>query len=266
MPQDRRPPHADLRSSRFDVKASQRAPRTRAVDAEDRERRRLSILNAAEQLFAQSSTRDLSMSEVAALAGLAKGTVYLYYESKEVLILSLHERLVEAFFRELIDALETAPVFGFDQLARIVRGHLTERPLYMSLGSVAMGFMDQQIIPEALQNLSDRISRWLIEAGSKLEARFTDLPAGEGVRMLVHGYALIVGLWHLLAVPCAAATAAQQALGSLNYADEAECALARYWANTMNPASPSARPPVNPSANQASNPTKSVAATPKARP
>jgi AcrR family transcriptional regulator len=249
---------ADPNSSRIDVTASQRLPRTRAVDAQDRERRRLSILNAAEQLFANSATRDLSMSEVAALAGLAKGTVYLYYESKEVLILSLHERLVEAFFRELIEALETAPVFGFDQLARIVRRHMTEQPLYMSLGSVAMGFMDQQTIPEALQNLSDRISRWLIEAGSKLEARFTDLPAGEGVRMLVHGYAQIVGLWHLLAVPCAAATAAQKALGSLNYADEAECALARYWASTMTPASLSSR--------QSANPTKTVTATPKVRP
>lgn len=210
--------------------------RTRAVDAEDREQRRTMILDAAERLFATSPNRDISMAEVAARAGLAKGTVYLYFESKEVLLLSLHERRVEAFFSELIGMLRHAPVFGFAEMAGVVRRHLTEEPLYMALGSVAMGFMDQQVVPETLQKLSDRISGWLIEAGRELERRLAVQPAGEGVRMLIHGYALIVGLWHLIAVPCAASSAAEHAMGGLNYADEAELALGRYWSSVLDTA------------------------------
>jgi hypothetical protein len=70
-------------------------------------------------------------------------------------------------------------------------------------------------------------------AGSLLEGRFDHLPEGEGVRLLVHGYALMVGLWHLLGAPCATPGPAERALGSRNYADEAEDALRRYWISVM---------------------------------
>lgn len=211
--------------------------RTRAVDADDREQRRNAILAAAEELFAASATHDISIAEVAAQAGLAKGTIYLYFDSKEALLLTLHERRVEAFFDELMTALESAPVFGFEQMALIVRRHMTEEPLYMALCAVVMGFMNQPQAPDSLQQLSNRIANWMIQAGALLEARLGRLPAGQGVRLLVHGYAQIVGLWHLLAAPCAtpspASVAAEHSLGPLNYANEAEYALAQLWASAL---------------------------------
>lgn len=208
-------------------------PKLRAVDAEDKEQRRTAILDAAEQQFARSPDRTLNMAEVAAAAGLAKGTVYLYFDSKESLLLSLHERRVEGFFADLVDALEHASEFQFEDLAVIVRRHMTDDPLYMALGSAAMSFMDQQNAPEALQRLSSRISGWMVYAGSLLEGRFEQLVPGEGVRMLVHGYALIFGLWHLLGAPSAVPTPAEHALGSGNYADETEDALRRYWTSVI---------------------------------
>ena len=231
--QQRNSPHSEPSSPI----ARQKRVRTRAVDSQDREQRRNAILDAAEALFARSADRDLSMAQVAIGAGLAKGTLYLYFDSKEVLLLSLHERRVKAFFAELCGALDRSSEFGFSDMAAIVRRHMTEEPLYMALGAIAMAFMDQQIVPGALQTLSDRIAAWLIEAGSKLERKLGGLPDGEGVRMLVHGYAVIVGLWHLLTVRSSAASAAaKHALGTINYPDEAELALARLWTATLSAA------------------------------
>ena len=42
------------------------------------------------------------MADVADEAGLAKGTVYLYFPSKEELLLAVHERNIDGFFRALI--------------------------------------------------------------------------------------------------------------------------------------------------------------------
>ena len=59
-----------------------------------------------------------SVAEVADEAGLAKGTVYLYFPSKEELLLALHERNVGGFFRALIALLDSASAVDVDERAR----------------------------------------------------------------------------------------------------------------------------------------------------
>ena len=52
-----------------------------------------------ERLLLRSPDRVANVAEVADEAGLAKGTVYLYFPSKEELLLALHERNIDGFFR-----------------------------------------------------------------------------------------------------------------------------------------------------------------------
>src|SRR5438445_7592677 len=47
------------------------------------------ILNAAAQLFAKHHYHEVRMDDIAAHAGVAKGTVYRYYRAKEDLYLAL---------------------------------------------------------------------------------------------------------------------------------------------------------------------------------
>jgi AcrR family transcriptional regulator len=53
------------------------------------EQRRAEILDAALQLFSSKGFHDTTMEEVANAAGVAKGTIYLYFQSKEHLLLAL---------------------------------------------------------------------------------------------------------------------------------------------------------------------------------
>ncbi len=74
------------------------APRTRR-SGDKRER----ILNAAVRVFAHSGFHATRVSEVAKAAGVADGTIYLYFRSKEELLVSLFEDRVErllTFMRE----------------------------------------------------------------------------------------------------------------------------------------------------------------------
>ena len=57
----------------------------RARQAEDKLERRASILDATEILLREDPRRLAQMSEVAAQAGLAKGTMYLYANKWEVI-------------------------------------------------------------------------------------------------------------------------------------------------------------------------------------
>lgn len=58
--------------------------------------RQAEILAAARKVFAQKGFRDATLEEIAAEAGIAKGTLYLYFESKEEIFwAAMRSRLVE---------------------------------------------------------------------------------------------------------------------------------------------------------------------------
>ncbi len=66
--------------------------------------REAEILQAARQVFARRGFADASMDEIAQAAGLAKGTLYLYYASKR----ELYRAALRAGLVELCDAVERA--------------------------------------------------------------------------------------------------------------------------------------------------------------
>ncbi len=65
--------------------------------------KRLNIMQAALELIAEQGFHRTPMVEIAAKAGVAAGTIYRYFESKDVLITELHRELedkIMAFLRE----------------------------------------------------------------------------------------------------------------------------------------------------------------------
>jgi len=160
--------------------------RQRAIQAEDKQERHHAILDAATRLLLREPDRVASVSEVADEAGLAKGTVYLYFPSKEELLLALHERNIDGFFRPLIERLESPEPMAIDDLFALTRDHIVAPPLFLPLASRVLGIMAQE-----------RMIARLTQAGAGVERHFPQLKPGEGLVLLRHSYALIVGLWQM---------------------------------------------------------------------
>jgi AcrR family transcriptional regulator len=173
------------------------ALKQRAIAVEDKEVRRQAILDAAEKLFVRHPDRMANVAEVAAAAGLGKGTVYLYFPSKEQMLLALHERHVAHFFSELMEKLVEPGPLDFDDIFPVTRDHLIRLPGYLELTSRCFGLMDREIPRDAAIAFKARVAQTLSAAGAQLERHF-GLPGGAGVALLLHSYGLIVGLWQLL--------------------------------------------------------------------
>jgi TetR/AcrR family fatty acid metabolism transcriptional regulator len=76
------------------------------------EQRRAEILEAALHLFSSKGFHDTTMEEVAREAGVAKGTIYLYFQSKEHLLLALKRD----FMQGLTDVVANIVADAIEQL------------------------------------------------------------------------------------------------------------------------------------------------------
>jgi len=76
------------------------------------EERKDQILEAATRVFTQRGFDEARMDDIVAEAGLSKGALYWYFESKEALITAIVDRVFDwesAHMREIIASDETAP-------------------------------------------------------------------------------------------------------------------------------------------------------------
>ena len=105
------------------------ALRQRARNDEDKQARRAAILTEAGTLLLEHAYGRITMAQVAAACGLAKGTLYLYFRSKEELFLALLERELLEWFASLRDRLERIAEVDAEVLGREFATSLEHRRL-----------------------------------------------------------------------------------------------------------------------------------------
>jgi AcrR family transcriptional regulator len=212
--------------------------RQRAIQAEAKHERHLAILDAAERLLLRSPDHSANVAEVADEAGLAKGTVYLYFPSKEELLLAVHERNIDGFFRALIARLDADHGVAIDDVLVLTHRHMIEPPLFLPLAARCFGMMGQGVPTDAAFAFKQRMAQRLQRAGAGLERHFPHLAPGDGVALLRHSYALIIGLWQMAgnesAAGCAVDLAAIDPLVfGRQYPAELDAALRALWEGTV---------------------------------
>lgn len=73
----------------------------RSLRERQREERAALILEAAQQIFSEKGYVEASIDEIAARTGIAKGTVYLHFASKEELVVALFEQQFKQFLQQI---------------------------------------------------------------------------------------------------------------------------------------------------------------------
>jgi AcrR family transcriptional regulator len=189
--------------------------RTRATRDEDKLERRNEILDAARRLYAEQPDGLPSMDALAEAAGVAKGTLYLYFPSKEEVLVELHQRYLNDFFDRLGAALAAKPAYTIDDFLELTRAEVLDQPLRLSIASLAVGFSERSIPPESALRFKMALGQRLLGAGEGLGRAF-GLDTEHCTRLLNVSYGLILGLWQL-----------KGCMGSARYQHLLEPAIAR---------------------------------------
>lgn len=168
----------------------------RARSLAEKRQRRADILRAAEDLWAATSYADLSMNQVASAARLAKGTLYLYFDTKEELFLALVDAHLDAWIDRAAALLEErrprTPAQVADVLLEAGQEATALRRLLVLFGTV----LERRVRPHLLQEFRQRLGR-------RLEGLLALMPLERELaqRALSHLYALSVGWQHLSEQP-----------------------------------------------------------------
>ena len=93
------------------------------------------IMNAAIRAFARNGYHQSRITDVAQEAGVAAGTIYLYFKSKDDLLISIFEERVQGFIQEFRRQL-TREDSGEAKLRKLVYLHLFEMQKHPDLAAV----------------------------------------------------------------------------------------------------------------------------------
>ncbi|MEM6995585.1 MAG: TetR family transcriptional regulator [Myxococcota bacterium] len=164
----------------------------RARKDEDKAERRRSILETAVGLLQAQGFHEITMAEVARRAGLAKGTLYLYFKSKEELFLAALEMELDDWFSDVAALLSPGPL-EVPALATGLAKSLSEHPRLLELMALLHNVLEQNIEVDTARHFKRRLLGNMQVASALVEAALPDLPRGSGPTLLLRMYALVVG-------------------------------------------------------------------------
>lgn len=203
----------------------------RAYGREDKEERRDAILAVAAGLFRQGRGELPSAATIAAGAGLAKGTVYLYFRTKEAIFATLLLR----GWGEVVDMLETVftdqerdPVAVF--LSAYV-AHLDAHPELLRLDA-QRGMLERNLGGPDLIDFKTAFLARLHSGGERIEQAL-GLTPGRGIQLLLRTHALTVGLWQSMGTDSTILPDAGAEPFPHDFATELAEALAEYWRGAL---------------------------------
>jgi TetR/AcrR family fatty acid metabolism transcriptional regulator len=157
------------------------------------------ILEAAVTVFAQSGFHESTISQIARAAGVADGTIYLYFKNKDDILVHFFNyktRQVFACFREEVDQAQTA----VDKLRNLIRRHLDEfqKDRFMAVLYQAETHRINRLAEEQIHEMHkmylDLIAE-IVEQGQVEGAIRRDLYVGLVKRYIIGGVDEVINTW-----------------------------------------------------------------------
>jgi len=180
----------------------------RAIRDDQKELRRQTILDMAWSLFQIQPYEAINMQEVAVQSGLAKGTLYLYFQTKEELFLAVLEQQFDGWMNEIDNTLSTLSRSTEAEVVVEAFSHsLASHPALLRLLAMSHSILEQNVNPDVVGRFKQATLTHLGKTGLILEQLLPQLQAGDGALFLLYGNALIVGLYGM-ANPTASAAKA----------------------------------------------------------
>lgn len=209
----------------------------RARSAEQKEARAQLILRAAEALYLERPHILPTAAEIAARAGVAKGTVYLYYATKEEVFLELLAWRLGLWAEALIRKIEedNSPLSA-QELAEAYVAYPASNPATLKLAGLASAVLEANVAREVVIRFKTGQLERLRALGAAAARRAPGLDGDLATQMFLRSYGYLLGIWQLSEAPAACRDAFSlpglEAL-QMDFVHEATTGLRALWADLL---------------------------------
>jgi len=170
----------------------------RARQVHEKEERRREILDAALELFRTSSFQIITMADIAQKCSLGKGTIFIYFNTKEQLFLTLAEEGFLGFFEALDESLNGSKLpLGAESLTALVVEALESRPELPRLLSILHTVLEHNVDRLTILRFREFLANRTTRTARKLEHRLPFLGPGQGLELMLQIHMLILGTWQV---------------------------------------------------------------------
>lgn len=169
----------------------------KARSTEQKEERRKRILDAAYALFVASDYRDISMASIVKKAGIAKGTLFIYFSTKEELFLSLTQREVAEWgksFRKLLE-LQDEQKLALETFAQMTAKAVVSNEPVLRLLAILGTVLERNVDYDRAYEFKKFMKAHIVEVGNLIEERVQDVADNMGIRLYMYAFTLLIGLY-----------------------------------------------------------------------
>lgn len=170
----------------------------RAYSQDQKLQRRDDILNAAATLFEQRRYEQITMDDIAKIAGVSKGTLYVYFRTKESIFLEQARQKIDLFFGHLLEDLQShqSPI-GVDGIVNALARAYKNSEGMTKLLSVLHQVLEYKAGFDCALAFRQALLPLLKRAGEECERHLWFIAKGNGQRLLLSIHAMSLGIQQL---------------------------------------------------------------------
>ncbi len=177
------------------IKAKQ-TTKTRARNTEDKEAKRQQILLACLDLYQTQSIQQISMDKIAKKADLAKGTLYLYFQTKEEVFLYLLTSQFQNWLKFVKQNFSkiTQPISASD-FAGALTASLNHSPTLPRLLSILHLVLEENLSAPTIKSFKLEMKALLVELSEIIAFKTPALNSNNSLSFLLRLHSVVVGLY-----------------------------------------------------------------------
>ncbi|MCG6144431.1 TetR/AcrR family transcriptional regulator [Leptospira bandrabouensis] len=174
---------------------AERSPKKRAVLEKDKISKRTSILQSAAYLLQKKDWAELSMDEVAKRAKIAKGTLYLYFPTKEDLCLRVHNADYEAWFLDMEGFLKETKVVDAEVFSNWFVDSMDRHVRFLKLLPIVPTILEKNASVDTIREFKLSLKDQIYKILPLLIKVFPFFNGQSAFLFLMQCHALAIGSW-----------------------------------------------------------------------
>jgi len=206
----------------------------RARQEHQKQLRRSQILKEAQRQIALRDYKAVNIAEIAASLGVSKGTIFVYFSTKETLFLTIAQSQMDEWF--CMVGHKTDGIFSKTEMVEHLLTCIYKMPLLPKLISLLHGVLEHNVELTHIREFKCFLRDKVLELGSLIDQRLAWHP-GAGAQGLLNLHTILIGTYEM-AHPSPAATNSLKsddlALFRIDMHTQLELLLPLVFRNTQN--------------------------------